>query len=60
MPYDPTPIQNKRLHQTGCALIVVGAGLVIAGYLSDPLDLMLCVEGGIAAALGQLLRVTAE
>ena len=60
MPYNPTPIQNKMQHTTGCGLIVVGAALLITAWLSTPFDLTLSTVGSITAAAGNLLRVFAE
>ena len=60
MPYNPTPIQNKMQYRIGVGLIVVGAALLITGYLSHPLDLTLSTVGGITATLGNLLRVFAD
>ena len=60
MSYNPTPIQNKMQYRIGVALIVVGAALLITGYLSHPFDLNMVTIGGITAAAGNLLRVFAE
>ena len=60
MPYNPTPIQNKMQHRIGVGLIVIGAALLITGYLSHPFDLTITTVGGITAAAGNLLRVFAE
>ena len=60
MPYNPTPIQSKMQYRTGVALIVVGAALLITGYLSHPFDLTITTVGGVVAAAGNLLRVFAE
>lgn len=60
MPYNPTPIQSKMQYRIGVGLIVVGATLLITGYLSHPFDLTMVTIGGITAAAGNLLRVFAE
>ena len=60
MPYNPTPIQNKMQYRIGVAVIVVGAGLLLTGYLSNPFDLIITTVGGVTAAAGNLLRVFAE
>lgn len=60
MSYNPTPIQRKMQHRAGCAIVVVGAAIAIAGAMVTPFNDIAILGGAILAAVGNLMRVFAE